>query len=217
MDAVAVALLSDPDADVRLAALEAILQSGSTVPLETLAPLVTDLDERIRRLGVATLSSSTKEELDLLRVAVTDGDAGVRDTAQRMLAVFDLEHAIARHAEPVEVMHSLYAADLFALGVPAGETSGGEPWDEPLKGTEADLLHFTAEDDGEEERVYLPVFTRPERMLTPLENNPEWKRLSVLSIRAGELLANVDDDVTLAINPWSEFEYHLSPGARTRS
>lgn len=220
LDAVALELLSDRDAEVRRTALEAVLQSGGSLPLERLAQLVADPDERIRRLAVGSLRSSSEEEVELLRQALTDSDEGVRASAEQMLGVLDLEQKIARDALPLDVTNALLNAGMLALGAPAGEVTGGDPWDEALRGTESDLLHFTADatsaEDEEEERVYLPIFTRPDLMVTPLQNNPDWQELLVLGIRGADLLTNVDDDVTMVINPWSDLEYQLTPYDRRR-
>jgi len=86
---------------------------------------------------------------------------------------------------------------VYALGQPAGDTSI------PGQGTESDLLHFTAEDEQGNERIYLPVFTRPELMREALLRNVEWQSMSVLQVNGGALLDNVDNDVCIVINPWT--------------
>ena len=93
--------------------------------------------------------------------------------------------------------------DIYALGQPAGDTSV------PGQGTESDLLHFTIDDAAGVERVMLPVFTRPDIMKEALLRNPEWQTLSVLQIGGSALLENVDDDVTIVINPWSRLEFQI--------
>jgi hypothetical protein len=57
----------------------------------------------------------------------------------------------------------------------------------------------------------LPVFTSLTTMREALIRNPEWQTLSVLQISGGALLDNVDDDVTIVINPWTDLEYQLLP------
>ncbi len=55
----------------------------------------------------------------------------------------------------------------------------------------------------------LPVFTNLDAMREALISNPEWQQLSVLEVNGSALLANVDDDVTVIINPWADLEYQL--------
>jgi hypothetical protein len=94
----------------------------------------------------------------------------------------------------------------LTLGSPAGEVTNGH-------GSQSDLLHFTADIDGQEQ-VFLPVFTRMPALMTGLaKGGPMWWGLSVLSIEGGALLDNIDSDVTVVINPWTWLEYQLPPGA----
>ena len=118
------------------------------------------------------------------------------ESALRAEAQSDPEH---------RVREAVRSADIYVLGQPAGDTSV------PGEGTEGDLLHFTRDDDAGAEVDLLPVFTNLTTMREALIRNPEWQTLSVLQISGGALLDNVDDDVTIVINPWTDLEYQLLP------
>ena len=119
----------------------------------------------------------------------------VIESALRAEAQSDWEH---------RVREGVGSANVYALGQPAGDTSV------PGHGTASDLLHFTIDDAGAE-IVVLPVFTNPTAMREALIRNPEWQTHSVLQINGGALLDNIDDDVTVVINPWTDLEYQLPP------
>jgi hypothetical protein len=102
------------------------------------------------------------------------------------------------------VREAVRSSDIYGLGMPAGDTSL------PGEGSESDLLHFVI-DDADTEVTLLPVFTNPTAMREALIRNPEWQSLSVLQINGGALLDNVDPDVTIVINPWTDLEYQLPP------
>lgn len=95
--------------------------------------------------------------------------------------------------------------NVYCLGQPAGDLSV------PGQGTESDLLHFTIDDAQGVERVMLPAFTRPDIMREALLRNPDWQTLSVLEVDGKALLANVDADVIVVINPWSRLEFQIPP------
>jgi hypothetical protein len=46
-------------------------------------------------------------------------------------------------------------------------------------------------------------------MRSAVLRNPEWASVSVLEVAGGDLFDNVDEDVTIVVNPWSRLEYHL--------
>jgi hypothetical protein len=114
-----------------------------------------------------------------------------------------LDVAILRQKAIDEVRGSLAAMDIYALGYPAGDTS------QPGRGTESNLIHYTFDDSAGRERVALPVFSQPWFMRDALLLNPDWQRMPVLRINGAELLANVDTDVKLVINPWTTLEFQL--------
>jgi hypothetical protein len=116
----------------------------------------------------------------------------------------ELEEAIRTTADVVD---SFRRSDVLTLGQPAGEVVPG------VSGSESDLLHYAIEPHGEE-KILLPVFTRPEYMTAPLQENRDWQTLSVLRVAGKALLDNVDDDVTIVINPGSEREYPIDPSDR---
>jgi transcriptional regulator with XRE-family HTH domain len=125
------------------------------------------------------------------------GDAPWESPLERAIAEADSEDAAA------VVREHLGRTEILALGSPAGTVSR-----DGMTGTESDLLHFTVDDDGRD-IVLLPVFTRPGFMREPLLQNPSWQRLSVLELNGGSLLANLDADVRIVINPWSALEFQL--------
>jgi transcriptional regulator with XRE-family HTH domain len=131
----------------------------------------------------------------------------VRPDLHDLQAAAALEAKIEERVSTDQVRDELGNAFVYALGSPAGDTSA------PGKGTEADLLHFEADDDV----VYLPIFTRVDLMRTALLNNPDWQTLSILEISGGDLMANVDDDVALAINPWTDIQCVLPSRLSTGS
>ena len=120
-------------------------------------------------------------------------------------AVESALRAEARTDREHRVREAVRSAGIYALGHPAADTSV------PGRGTESDLLQFTRDDDAGAEVVLLPVFTNPTAMREALIRNPDWQTYSVLQINGGALLDNVDDDVTIVINPWSDLEYQLLP------
>jgi len=127
--------------------------------------------------------------------------------AEQALRLFALESAIDAGADESAVHKLASETDLFVLGQPAGDTSM------PGRGTESDILHFTADVD-EEERSFMPVFTRNDVLRNALIRNPDWQSLSVLEVAGGDLLATRDDDVTIVIDPWDpHLEFQLPPAA----
>jgi tetratricopeptide (TPR) repeat protein len=101
------------------------------------------------------------------------------------------------------VRNAIAPEGIYTLGRTAGDTSV------PGRGTESDLLHFEVADKDESPVTMLPVFTNVAAMREVLIRNPDWMELSVLKVNGGALLANVDDDVTVVINPWSDLEYQI--------
>jgi|SRR5580704_5288873 hypothetical protein len=102
------------------------------------------------------------------------------------------------------VREMLAKYNIYVLGQPAGDTSI------PGQGTESDLLHFTIDDETTGgEKVMLPCFTNEEAIAKSLVRNPEWQTLSVLMVHGGALLEHLEDDVTIVIDPWTEFEWQL--------
>ena len=143
--------------------------------------------------------------------AQTDAFTGVRPSSESSMWPWAPVEAIesALRAEPPSyrerrIREAVKSSDIYALGLPAGDTSA------PGCGTETDLLHFTIDDAGAEV-VMLPVFTNPTAMRAALIRNPEWQTYSVLQINGGTLLDNVDNHVTILINPWTDLEYQLLP------
>jgi len=113
--------------------------------------------------------------------------------------------------DPVPAIREKVAeTNIYALGHAAGEvTTHG--------GTEADLLHFTIDDEHGVERVMLPVFTRPNFLREALLRNPDWQTLMVLVVDGAGLIAHIEDDVTLVINPWSSLEFQVPSREMSRA
>lgn len=88
----------------------------------------------------------------------------------------------------------------------------GEPAQDGLH-TESDLLHFTADENGEE-RTFLPIFTRADTLRRALERYPDWRDQAVLEISAGDLLAARDPNVAVAVNPWSHLALEIPPDSQ---
>ena len=112
----------------------------------------------------------------------------------------ELEEAIRATSNDAAVRERLRNSDVLVLGTRAGAI-------------DSDLLHFTADDAGDVEHVYMPIFTRIDVLQSALERNPEWKTLDVMETSGGALLDNRDDDVTLVIDPWSPLEFQIPPDA----
>ena len=140
-----------------------------------------------------------RDSLDLFKAA---------DEKDKALQRFALESAIEADANTKATENLLNVSQLYALGHPAGDTSI------PGHGTESDLLHFTVDEGQGQERIYLPLFTRPDVMRQALLRNPDWQELSILEVNGGVLIGNRDDDVTLVVDPWSKYEWQLDPRAR---
>jgi len=137
----------------------------------------------------------------------------------RILAMFAIgrrrrrlvEAAIEAGADDFHVRELLKRADLFVLGRPATGPGG-------KLGEESDILHFTADDEDGHEHVFMPVFTRRDALRDALRRNPDWQTLSVLQVDGGKLLPNVDDDVTLVIDPWiGPLERQLPPEGKAEA
>lgn len=102
------------------------------------------------------------------------------------------------------VRQAMSASPVLTLGLPAGEVT-------PMGGSEADLLHFSADDDNGVEREFLPVFTSAEALKTALHRNLEWWPLNVLVNNGGELLRKIEGQVTVIVDPWTDLEFTLAP------
>jgi tetratricopeptide (TPR) repeat protein len=158
-------------------------------------------------------AESTMENLDIgakVVAAATERDlADVGMDAPELEEVTELKNAITlgqQMADPDAddvVRNALRQASIYALGEPAGEVEEG-------KWTESELLHFTIDDPATgKEAVLLPVFTAAGPMRDALLRNPDWQSLSVLQIAGGALLNNLDPDVGIVTDPWTNGEHRL--------
>lgn len=199
-----------------LEALGHKLEVDLTSVVERPAALGSDL-----RTGQATSPSSPTERQAVSTAASTDGHSEASEAAstsvlERIFARLflittgrrernALEAAIEDGAEEAVVRQRFTKCKILALGQPA-RGPGGQ------LGEEADILHFTADDSDGHELVFMPIFTRMAAIRTARDRNPEWKKLSLLAIDGDALLANVDPDVTVVIDPWMRaLEYQLPP------
>ncbi|MGP0031650.1 MAG: SseB family protein, partial [Acidimicrobiales bacterium] len=100
------------------------------------------------------------------------------------------------------VLRALRQATVYALGELAGEVKDGV-------GTESDLLHFMSDDPATGDQVVLlPVFTGDAPIEGAQVRNPEWQTYLVLQLNGDDLYSNVDSNVRIVINPWTQ-EYQL--------
>jgi len=128
------------------------------------------------------------------------------DLLLELPVVESVESAIVQasgNADLASVRNAVASAGIYTLGHPAGDTSV------PGHGSESDLLHFTIDDETGTELTLLPVFTNASTLRSALLRNPDWQKLSVLEIHGEALLANIDDEVTVVINPWTDQEFQL--------
>jgi len=133
-------------------------------------------------------------------------DAEEEFPADDSLGLERVEAVLRQAAGNLDQAQAIRAAvsevEIYALGHMAGDTSVLD------RGTDSDLLHF-AVDIEDREVILLPVFTNAGVMREALLRNPEWQQLSVLSVNGGALLANVDDEVAVVVDPWSELEFRI--------
>ena len=117
-----------------------------------------------------------------------------------------IEHSLAlsdnEPRKPGLVTRDLANADEYVLG---NATDAGD---------ESDLLHFTANAADGKEHLYLPVFSRLDLLGTAVQRVPEWEGLTVLRVKGSDVLASVDADVTLVLNPWTKLAFQLPPMRR---
>jgi prevent-host-death family protein len=132
-----------------------------------------------------------EETLEALAGPLAALEATIRSVAGKPDAVSDVREA-------------LFHTHVFVLGLPAGDTSA------PGRGTESNIVTYSMVDDGRS-AVLMPVFTNVEALRSALTSKAEWQSLSVLQVSGNALVENVDPDVTLVIDPWSDLEFHVPP------
>lgn len=170
------------------------------------APETTTPDLR----GVPDTDTEQLARLDQVEGAEGTPRDGARyipgDLLLELPVVEPVESAVAQaggDADLERVRDAVASAGIYALGHPAGDT-----W-VPGHGTESDLLHFNLDNEMGTEVTMLPVFTNASALRSALLRNPDWQELSVLEVDGEALLTNVDDDVTVIINPWTDQEFQL--------
>ena len=176
-------------------------------------------DQPNERQDHAEKSEEQGGDADSVSVSTDDPEASPMDNAlrqlttandsidiERVLQFFALESAIETEADEASVRSLLKKCEMVAaLGRPAGDTSI------PGTGTETDLLHFVIDDPAGHEQTLVPLYTRPEILRESLLRNPDWQTQEILAMDAAALLPNLDDDVTIVLNPWSALEYQVTP------
>jgi antitoxin (DNA-binding transcriptional repressor) of toxin-antitoxin stability system len=131
--------------------------------------------------------------------------AGQLDTA----ALEDTIRSASEGTDAVErVRDALIRADVFAIGSPTG--------DPPTAGrvTESAIVTLPAEIENRPGGVLMPVFTSVDVLRSVLLRNPDWQSLDILQVNGRELAQNVDPDVTIIIDPWSDLEFRIPPTGR---
>ncbi len=139
-------------------------------------------------------------------------DLSDRPPKERMLLErFAIEQAIIGAKEGEAAIRDLLEpAMVYVLGEPAGDISV------PGQGTESNILHFTIDDEDEDEskeQLLVPIFTRADVLEDALIRTPDWQIYSVLEVNGGILLTNLERGVIPVVDPWSRFEFQLSPNA----
>jgi prevent-host-death family protein len=121
-----------------------------------------------------------------------------------------LEQAIRSAADApaaVEaVREALMHVDVFALGSPAEDLASAG------KRTVGDFVTYSAADVPD--AVLLPVFTGLDALRSALAHQPEWLSLAVFQLNGRELVQQVDPDLTIVVDPWSELEFSVPPSGR---
>jgi SseB protein N-terminal domain len=140
--------------------------------------------------------------------ASDDGAAGPAEIiAGELRQVAERDRTAPDEAD--NVYRALRRASVYALGEPAGDVEGDH-------GTESDLLHFAVDDKvSGGEIVMLPVFTGLEPMQAALLRNPDWQTLSVLEVNGAAVADNVDPEVHIVVDPWTEGEHQFPSRAET--
>jgi hypothetical protein len=149
------------------------------------------------------------EESHVLRQKITYDEAEVVTLSGALNLEAIIRDSHEQTGSESRVLEAVWAAQIYALGGPAGQKSRN-------RGTEADLLHFTIDDEAGTEIVLLPVFTSFSRMQLGIIRNPFWSVQNVLQIDGAALLMNIDDEVQIVINPWTDLEFRLPSGAQIR-
>jgi len=163
-------------------------------------------------VGLPGVAAETASSPDLTSPALQALAATIRQA--RSAGESEFEDSSAADAAAQQVVTAFRAARVLTLGHPAGKTSVGA--DDSVHGTESDLLHFATDIEGAE-KVFLPVFTGADALDSSLVRNTEWGGLSVLEVNGNDLQDNVDRDVTIVIDPWTEGEWQLPPGEGQRT
>jgi prevent-host-death family protein len=216
--------------------IEEVVRSGRPAiitirgrPQVAITPLVGAVEaaeEHVLQHAPAQVQKAVREaEADLIggRASLVDDsvfaslDAEEQPSGAAMVAALadqldtaSLEEAIrsaSASPDPVAaVRNALTQVDVFAIGSPAGDLSV------PGRGTESDIVTYPGDDPGSV--VMMPVFTAVELLRDALIRVSEWQSLSILQVNGQELVHNVDPDVTIVVDPWSDLEFHIPPTGR---
>lgn len=151
----------------------------------------------------------SEEESHALRQKITYDEADVMAPSGALNLKAIIRDSREQTGSESRVLEAIWTTQIYALGAPAGQKSRN-------RGTESDLLHFTIDDEAGTEIVLLPIFTTLSRIQPAIIMNPSWSLLSVLQLDGAALLQNIDDEVHVAINPWTDLEFRLPPHAQIR-
>jgi len=139
------------------------------------------------------------------QAASGQGVADNRKVLESPLALL-LEHPTTGDIDPRRVRSAFHESSVWVLGFP----------EEPSQPGSADLLHFVIDDDAGDEKVMLAAFTSRDALRQALILNKNWRDQTVLEVLGAELLANLDPDVTVVLDPWTTLEYRLPLATTTR-
>ena len=159
--------------------------------------------ERARQSGDARQSAKAEADLQHLR----DRLGHAEETAYGWLPPTPLERAISERDLPDRasaVSRQFAAAELVALGTPAGQSAA------PGRAARSDLLCLSGEEGGRPD-VVIPVFTRTALLVPALLREPPWRDLPVLTLRGEDLLADLGEDETILIDPWTPLQFRITP------
>lgn len=151
----------------------------------------------------------SEEESLALRQKITYDEADVMAPSGALNLEAVIRDSRALTDSESRVLEAVWTAQIYALGAPAGQMSRNTS-------TESDLLHFMIDDEAGTEIVLLPIFTTLSRMQPGLIRNPSWSLLNVLQLYGDATLQNIDDEVHVVIDPWTDLEFRLPSRAQIR-
>jgi len=78
------------------------------------------------------------------------------------------------------------------------------------------ILRFDVDDADGIQRITLPIWhiSRDDALQEAVEHRPDWRALTVTEVSGLSLITNIEDDVTLMIDPWTRTEFIIDPEDR---